>query len=190
MAFYEATSFVLSNLTSIQSINMGSKCFRLAPSFSLTGLIDGLVWTHRSSSTTITQTWWCCILLCSVGCVWEWLNGWIDYSDLPKLQSIQLATGALRGDSRDDRKTISDEPYNYKNTLIMRSEIEWIDEWTDLPSLTEFKGDGSNFWAIGSVALESSYLSTNWCRYPSIVIRWNSIRWWLLLLHLFRSVNK
>ena len=52
------------------------------------------------------------------------MKGWIDYSDLPKLQSIQLATGALKGDGRDDRKTISDEPFNYKNTLIMRSEIE------------------------------------------------------------------
>ena len=52
------------------------------------------------------------------------MNGWIDDSDLPKLQSIQLARGALVGDGRDDRKTISDEPYNYKNTLTMRSEIE------------------------------------------------------------------
>ena len=50
------------------------------------------------------------------------MNGWNDDSDLPKLQSIQLGGAALRGD--DDRKTISDEPYNYKNTLTMRSEIE------------------------------------------------------------------
>ena len=52
------------------------------------------------------------------------MNGWIDDSDLPKLQSIQLGDGALNGDWRDNRKTISDEPYNYKNTLTMRSEIE------------------------------------------------------------------
>ena len=52
------------------------------------------------------------------------MNGWIDDSDLPKLQSIQLGTWALDGDWRDDQKTISDEPYNYKNTLTMRSEIE------------------------------------------------------------------
>ena len=51
------------------------------------------------------------------------MNGWNDDSDLPKLQSIQLGFGALDGDSRDDRKTISDEPYNYKNTMTMRSEI-------------------------------------------------------------------
>jgi len=52
------------------------------------------------------------------------LNGWIDDSDLPKLQSIQLGGGALEGDGRDDRKTISNEPYNFKNTLTMRSEID------------------------------------------------------------------
>ena len=36
-------SFELSNLPSLQSIDMGSNCFYWTPSFSLTGLIDGLV---------------------------------------------------------------------------------------------------------------------------------------------------
>ena len=52
------------------------------------------------------------------------MNGWNDDSDLPKLQSIQLGDSALRGDDRADRKTISNEPYDYKNTLTMRSEIK------------------------------------------------------------------
>ena len=52
------------------------------------------------------------------------MNGWIDDSDLPKLQSIQLNGYALYGDGGDDRKTISSEPYNFKNTLTMRSEFE------------------------------------------------------------------
>ena len=52
------------------------------------------------------------------------MNGWIDDSDLPKLQSIRLGDDALEGDCRDDRETISTEPYNYNNTLTMRSEIE------------------------------------------------------------------
>ena len=52
------------------------------------------------------------------------MNGWIDDSDLPKLQSIQLGGSALLGDWRDDRQTIRNPPYNYKNTLTMRSEIE------------------------------------------------------------------
>ena len=71
------------------------------------------------------------------------------------LQSIQLDTSALDGDEGDDRKTIRRKPYNYKNTMTMRSGIEWVDEWIDLPSLTQFKGNGYNFVAIGSVILES-----------------------------------
>ena len=118
------------------------------------------------------------------------MNGWIDYSDLPILQSIQLATGVLRGDFRDDRKTNSTEPYNYKNTLTMRSEIEWVDEWIDLPSLTEFKGDYYNFECIGSVILESMDLVFDWCRYPSIIIQWNQLRWLLLPLHPFPPILK
>ena len=47
-----------------------------------------------------------------------------DYSDLPKLQFIQLGNSTLVGDYRDDRKTISDAPYNFKNILTMRSDIE------------------------------------------------------------------
>ncbi|KAK8807968.1 hypothetical protein WA588_006454 [Blastocystis sp. NMH] len=66
-------------------------------------------------------------------------------SDLPKLQSILLGDWALHGDEDDDRKTISTEPYNYKNTLTMRN----------LPSLTEFKGNRGNFKYIGSVILEN-----------------------------------
>ena len=52
---------------------------------------------------------------------------WVDDSDLPKLQSIQLGMYALHGDGRDNRKTISNEPYNFKNTLTMRSETELVD---------------------------------------------------------------
>ena len=46
-----------------------------------------------------------------------------DESDLPVLQSIQLGNNALQGDSGDRRKMITEEPYNYRNTLTMRSEI-------------------------------------------------------------------
>ena len=52
------------------------------------------------------------------------MNEWIDDSDLPKLQSIQLGSHTLQGDELGDRKTISTAPYNYKNTLRMRSDIE------------------------------------------------------------------
>ena len=52
------------------------------------------------------------------------MNELIDDSDLPKLQSIQLGLFAFSGDERDDRQTISNYPYNYKNTLTVRSESE------------------------------------------------------------------
>ena len=186
--FWGVTSFELSNLPSLQSIDIGERCFYRAPSFSLTGLIDWLVWIHRSSSTTISQIWWRCILPRTIGCVWEWLNGWIDDSDLLQLQSIQLGERALQGDGGYDRQTISDEPYNWKNTLTMRSETEWNDEWIDLPSLTSFKGDKRNFRNMGSVILESSDLVIDRSRYPSIIIRWNPIRWCLLRVHLFPPI--
>ena len=106
------------------------------------------------------------------------------------LQSIRLGSWAFRGDASADRQTISHKPYNYKNTLTMRSEIEWVDEWIDLPSLTEFKGNNQNFRFIGSVILESMDLAFDWCRYPSIIILWNQLRWLLLRLHLFPPILK
>ena len=42
-SFRDYHSFELNNLPSLQSIDMGGYCFYYAPSFSLTGLIDGLV---------------------------------------------------------------------------------------------------------------------------------------------------
>ena len=66
---------------------------------------------------------------------------------------------------------------------------EWTDEWIDLPSLTEFKGNRWNFYYIGSVILESIGLVFDWCRYPSIIIWWYPIRC-LLLVHLFPPILK
>ena len=106
------------------------------------------------------------------------------------LQSIQLDSSALEGDPRADRRMIRNPPYNYKNTMTMRSEIEWVDKWIDLPSLTEFKGVVWNFYSIGSVILESMKWVFDWCRYPSIIIQWNQIRWLLLLVHLFPPILK
>ena len=126
----------------------------------------------------------------SIGYVWEWWSKWNDHSDLPKLQSVHLDQCALNGDNRDGRKTTSDEPYNYKNTLTMRSEIEWNDEWIDLPSLTTFKGDGANFYLNGHVILESIALIIDWTRYSSTIIQWNPFRFWLLHLHLFPPILK
>ena len=56
-ALWSVNKCNLNNLTSLQILYIGNGCFFLAPSFSLTGLIDGLVWIHRSSSTQISQIW-------------------------------------------------------------------------------------------------------------------------------------
>ncbi|KAK8799399.1 hypothetical protein WA588_006567, partial [Blastocystis sp. NMH] len=124
-SFEDYHSFELNNLPSLQSIVLSNGCFRYAPSFSLTDL-------PQLQSVELG----------------DWAFNYVHsivFENLPKLQSIRLSRCALFGDGRADRKTINTEPYIYKNTLTMRN----------LPSLTEFKGDWYNFYAIGSVILEN-----------------------------------
>ncbi|KAK8807966.1 hypothetical protein WA588_006452 [Blastocystis sp. NMH] len=113
------------NIPSLQSVYIGSSCFLRASSFSLTDLPQLQFIKLGRSAFQFVQS--------------------VVFENLPKLQSIQLGYGTLHGDHRDDRKTISDDPYNYKNTLTMKN----------LPSLTEFKGDHWNFMNMGSVILEN-----------------------------------
>ncbi|KAK8825401.1 hypothetical protein WA538_003097 [Blastocystis sp. DL] len=124
-SFSDYNSFELNNLPSLQSIDIGSFGFEYAPSFSLTDL-------PQLQSVILDVVAFACVHS-------------IVFENLPKLQSIQLGGCALYGDGDYDRKTISDEPYNYNNTLTMRN----------LPSLREFKGDKYNFKCIGSVILEN-----------------------------------
>ena len=51
------------------------------------------------------------------------MEGMTDNPDLPKLQSIELEYSACRGDSDSSRTTMKNKPYNYKNTLTMRSSV-------------------------------------------------------------------
>ena len=46
----------------------------------------------------------------------------IDSSDLPELQSIHLGTCALFGDDSSCREGIHQPPFNYKNTITMKSD--------------------------------------------------------------------
>ena len=85
------------------------------------------------------------------GCVGEY-----DDLDLPQLHSIELDYCALRGDKRDEQKALEEKPYNYKNTLIMKSGCSMIGVMTDLPSLTSFKSYRCSFQFVGSVMLEST----------------------------------
>lgn len=75
-------------------------------------------------------------------------------SDLPQLFSIAIKDDALCGDCSMACQSF-DPPYNYKNSLTMKSGTEWINGPADLPSLTEFKGASCVFRFIGLVALES-----------------------------------
>ena len=61
---------------------------------------------------------------------------------------------------------------------------------TDLPSLTRFTGYVYNLGRIGSVILESIHWVIDWCRYPSLIIQWNPVRCWLLLVHPFPPIFK
>ena len=50
--------------------------------------------------------------------------------DLPKLHSISFHGGyALRGDNRDNRKTMINGHESYDNTLIMKSKLKWNEMW-------------------------------------------------------------
>ena len=51
------------------------------------------------------------------------MKGMTDNPDLPKLQSIELEYSACRGDSDSSQTTMKNKPYNYKNTLTMRSSV-------------------------------------------------------------------
>ena len=87
-----------------------------------------------------------------------------DQSDLPSLQSLVLASKALTGDYSDDRKMSREEPYNYKNTMVMKSGCGEKDGGVDLPSLTAIKGGEWIFGYMGSVVLQSRRMECGRCR--------------------------
>lgn len=76
-----------------------------------------------------------------------------DDSDLPKLQFIQLGEYALEGGNMLAFDKVSS---NWRNTLTMRSGIEWDDESTDLPLLRRFMGTSFILKNVDSVILEST----------------------------------
>ena len=76
-----------------------------------------------------------------------------DDLDLPQLHSIELDYCALRGDERGEQKALKEKPYNYKNTLRMKSGCGVIGIMTDLPSLTSFKNIDATFSSSGLLRL-------------------------------------
>ena len=66
-SFSDYHSFELNNLPSLQSIEIGVRCFFWAPSFSLIGDTGMGYLIYRSISTTICYIWFRCIPWCSFG---------------------------------------------------------------------------------------------------------------------------
>lgn len=49
----------------------------------------------------------------------RWLE--MNNADLPRLQALEIHANALSGNSSDEQKSFFVPPYNFKNTLTMRS---------------------------------------------------------------------
>ena len=61
-----------------------------------------------------------------------WLFIFISFLilDLPKLHTISFdGDCALKGDNRNNRKTIINGHESYDNTLIMKSKLKWNEMW-------------------------------------------------------------
>ena len=126
-AFSSTGSFAMSNLTSLQSIEFGQWCF-------------GGDNNNRGGASSFSL----------IGII-EWMKWEID---LPLLQSVKLGYLAFTGDS--NRKTIDEYPYNYNNTMTMKSDSNWQNVYLDLPSLISFVGGRYNYLYFGSVIFEST----------------------------------
>ena len=146
----------MSNLTSLQYIDLGVFCFggyntgyHAASSFSLTGMIQGMKWNIDLPQLQSVK----------LGDSAFYGTGSFEMSDLPTLQSIEIGKGcfsysgrvscsligivesiiwriglpqlqSIRMNNRafigdNSRKTIDEYPYNYNNTMIMKSRIDW-----------------------------------------------------------------
>ena len=210
-AFQYTESFAMSNLTSLVSTEFGKYCFVSASSFSLTGIIEWMKWEidlpllqsvklgneafqytesfAMSNLTSLVSTEfgkYCFVSASSFSLtgIIEWMKWEID---LPLLQSVKLGDWAFSGDS--NRKTNDEYPYNYNNTMIMKSDSNWLKEYIDLPSLISFVGEGSeNYHYFGSVVFESVFSLALLSRYSFTAIQQYSVV--EFLLYLFASFFK
>ena len=119
-AFGDYSSFQLESLPSLRSLQLGEGCFYNAPLFSLRSVYFRRV-TSRSPAAAVSHAWQSGLLFLSVHCVGGYLKGGNERIDMEQLACVELGENALRGDGGDSRKTINEEPFNYKNTLIIRS---------------------------------------------------------------------
>ena len=134
-SFSDYHIFELNNLPNLKSIVIGSSSdsmnFYFVESIELIDLpsLESIEFGSNSFNSIHD------IVLSSM--IWYWYRFSLD---LTQLKSILLHNEALRGDSNDDRKGRIDIPYDFMNTLTMKSTNEWL--WIDneifllsLPSL-------------------------------------------------------
>lgn len=116
--------------------------------------------------------------------VMEWMGWWVRFTDITIHWTREMGSfRRWRGGSKDDGwRTLQ------LQECLENEEWDWAKGWTDISWLVSFRGEGSNYYAIGSVILESMDLLVVWRRHPSTVIRGNPL--WLLQLRdgLFPSV--
>ena len=101
-------------MKSLKSFNISSKAFQSAKSFELREL-------EALETVEIGENCFNSVDSFSLIGIIEWTEWQID---LPLLQSVKLGYGAFSGDYYRD--TIDEYPYNYNNTMIMRSNSNWL----------------------------------------------------------------
>mgnify|MGYP007029445730 FL=1 len=80
-----------------------------------------------------------------------------------------MGNNAFRGDST--LKTADEYPYNYNNSLTMKSGNVRSIEYIDLPLLASFIGGGNNFEYYGSGILESICVEVLFRRHSIFIIQ-------------------
>ena len=104
-----------------------------------------VIWIEESSFSHIHSIGWWCILWFSFSGIWEyeWLNEWW-----------------MRFDSTSVHQSWISDPcwwllYCWIEWVDNEEYDDWLIDWLDLPSLSTFKGVGSNLDGITKVILES-----------------------------------
>ena len=120
---------------------------------------------NRSSTIEFHWNRWLCIHVFLINSDIKYLNNlneWII--DLPHLNSIKLGYYAFHG------------KYDLSCSLIMESDIEWMNWFLDLPNLTSLTSDRWSFRYPHSVTLSSLILNDWICnRYSESSNNWSSI---------------
>ena len=150
--FDYAGGFELKNLPKLSTIKIGeigsrSRNFYYS-SFVIKGIIDMILLMNRSSTFEFHWIRWLCIPIFLINSDIKYLNDLNEsIIDLPNLNSIELGLCAL--DGNDDSSC----------SLVMKSNIDWMNWLLDLPNLTSITSGGFSFYRAHSVTLSSMILN-------------------------------